>query len=101
MSDKRLCTVYKSLREEEMYLFVDRQEDLSRVPEVLLTRFGTPQLVTTLVLTPERKLARAQAAKVLDSIAAQGFYLQMPPSRFGEDDETMDALARRNEKLPR
>jgi uncharacterized protein YcgL (UPF0745 family) len=36
----------------------------------------------TLLLTPERKLARVEAPKVLESIAEQGFFLQMPPSTF-------------------
>ena len=36
----------------------------------------------TLLLSPDRKLARAEAAVVLDAIEQQGFYLQMPPSEF-------------------
>jgi uncharacterized protein YcgL (UPF0745 family) len=32
-------------------------------------------------LTAERKLARADTAKVLESIRDQGFYLQMPPPK--------------------
>jgi uncharacterized protein YcgL (UPF0745 family) len=101
MSDKRLCTVYKSLREDEMYLFVDREDDLSRVPELLLEKFGTPQRVTQLVLTPERKLARAEAPKVLEAIDSQGFYLQMPPPKYVVRDEAMKDMSQRNEKLPR
>jgi uncharacterized protein YcgL (UPF0745 family) len=34
----------------------------------------------TLVLAPERKLARADVAEVLTSIEQRGFYLQMPPT---------------------
>ncbi len=101
MSEKRLCNIYKSLREQEMYLFVDREEDLSRVPEALLSRFGTPQLVTTLALNPERRLARADATAVLARIREQGYYLQMPPSRADLLDHTMADLDGRNQKLPR
>lgn len=101
MSEKRLCSIYKSLREQEMYLFVDREEDLSRVPEPLLARFGAPQLVTTLALTPERRLARADAAAVLARIRDQGYYLQMPPGRDSLLDRTMADLDGRNQKLPR
>ena len=101
MSAKLLCAVYKSSREEEMYLFVDKNVGLDKVPEGLMQRFGQPSLVTTLVLTPERKLARASAEKVLEAIDAQGFYLQMPPPKFAVSDDAMNAMNQRNEKLPR
>lgn len=101
MSQKLLCEVYKSLGEEEMYLFVSREDKLSRVPEALLGRFRDPKLVTTLALTPERKLARADAADVIASVLEKGYYLQMPPGRDRLVDAPMDDIAGRNEKLPR
>ena len=67
-----------------MYLYVDKQRGIADVPDALLQTFGPPESVMTLLLTPERKLARAEAAAVLDAIEHQGFYLQMPPSEFGE-----------------
>ena len=77
---KVLCQVYASPRKEEMYLFVDKARGLADVPEALLARFGEPREVMTLVLDPRRKLARADAAEVLERIAGQGYYLQMPPT---------------------
>ncbi len=77
---KTLCQIFKSSRQEEMYLYVDREEGLERVPAALLARFGDPVEVMTLVLTPQRSLARANAAEVLESISERGFYLQMPPT---------------------
>ena len=62
-----------------MYLYVDYAENLARVPAPLLERFGEPVPVLSLKLTPERKLARAQAPVVLAQIEAAGYYLQMPP----------------------
>jgi hypothetical protein len=62
-----------------MYLYVDAETDLSRVPEALLERFGTPVAALSLTLWADRPLARADAARVLESIAEEGFYLQMPP----------------------
>ncbi|MCK9564164.1 MAG: YcgL domain-containing protein [Bacteroidales bacterium] len=99
--EKRLCQVYKGCKEEEMYLFVDQREGLDRVPPELLERFGETHLVTTLVLTPQRRLARAQAAKVLEAIRDQGFYLQMPPPKHFQRDTAMADLNVKNEKLPR
>jgi uncharacterized protein YcgL (UPF0745 family) len=91
----QLCNIYRSSKNEGMYLYVDKQEDLSRVPEALLQRFGKPQLAMTLALSTERKLARADAEKVLAAIAEQGFYLQMPPS----PDEYLQEMRNRNSKL--
>jgi uncharacterized protein YcgL (UPF0745 family) len=76
-----ICTVYRSSREREMYLFVNRSEGLARVPQVLLDKLGTTSEVMTIKLGPERKLARAQAPDVLAAISANGFYLQLPPDK--------------------
>lgn len=78
-----------------MYLFVDKQDDLTRVPEALLTTFGEPKLVTILALTPDRKMAQANAAKVLSEIKEQGFYLQIPLS----PEQYMMELRNKNSKL--
>ena len=74
-----LCTVYRSSREAELYVYVRREDGLSRVPETLLAKLGVISEVLTLKLTPTRKLARANAADVLGSIEEKGFYLQLPP----------------------
>lgn len=76
---KRLCSVYRSPRKEGMYLFVDRDRPLEDLPEGLLAGFGTPELALNLVLTPERRLARADAATVLAALDEKGYYLQLPP----------------------
>jgi len=77
---KLICQIYRSPRKEGMYLFVDKQEGVERVPEALLTQFGEPEEAFTLLLTAERALARANAEEVIAAISEQGFYLQMPPS---------------------
>jgi uncharacterized protein YcgL (UPF0745 family) len=78
---KLLCNIYKSRRKEETYLYVSLADDLVRVPEFLLETFGRPELVTKMIITPERKFARADAEKVLASIKEKGFYLQLPPPK--------------------
>ncbi len=75
-----LCQVFRSSRKQEMYLYVDKTRGLQDVPDSLLAQFGEPSSVMLLHLTPQYKLARADAALVLASIEAQGFYLQMPPT---------------------
>ena len=82
-----LCQVYKSPRREEMYLYVDRSDGLDKVPQALLDQFGEPEQVMMLKLTADRRLARVQASSVLDAIAEQGYYLQMPPSPYQPEEE--------------
>jgi uncharacterized protein len=78
----REVRIYRSASKRDMYLYVDAVEDLSRVPEALLQRFGRPQKSMDLLLTPQRRLALAEAAVVLASIAESGFYLQLPPGAY-------------------
>ena len=101
MSEKKLLDIYKSLRHEEMYLYVDMREGFERVPEALLNHFGKRAKVTTLALTPERRLARARAPEVLAAVEDKGYYLQLPPARDEMLDADMREVMARNEKLPR
>ncbi|MDA1076554.1 MAG: YcgL domain-containing protein [Proteobacteria bacterium] len=75
----RAVKVYKSLKRVDMYLYLDAQGQLEDLPEALRKLFGRAKEVMDLELTPDRSLARASAAAVLDQIEARGFYLQMPP----------------------
>ena len=52
---KIICTIYKTRKKEGMYLYVDKKEDLSRVPEELLNQFGKPELAMTMLLSENRK----------------------------------------------
>ena len=76
---KSICAVYRSRRNPDTYLYVDHHEGLSRVPEALQRELGGTERAMTLVLTPQRRLARTSAAEVLRAIREQGYYLQMPP----------------------
>jgi uncharacterized protein YcgL (UPF0745 family) len=75
-----LCQVYKSPRQQEMYLYVAMSSGLQRVPEALLARFGEPLKVMILKLDADQQLARVDTAQVRQAIEEQGFFLQMPPS---------------------
>lgn len=76
-----ICSIYKSSKKDEMYLYVCKAKGLTQVPEALLAMFGKATLFGTLLISPQKKLARADAAQVLKEIAEKGFYLQMPPPR--------------------
>ena len=79
LNGKLFCSIYKSPRRAEMYLYVERARGLEELPETLLARFGPPVHVTDLILEPARALARADTGTVMEKIREQGFYLQMPP----------------------
>lgn len=79
--DKLLCEIFKSPRKEEMYLYVDKRRGLVDVPEALLAQFGDPVPAMTMILTAEKRLARARAADVMAAIRDKGYYLQMPPAK--------------------
>lgn len=76
---KMLCDVYKTRKKDEMYLYVSRAKGLDSVPAELMELFGKPELAMTMVLTEEKKLARADIHKVLADLDSKGFYLQLPP----------------------
>ncbi|WNW11232.1 YcgL domain-containing protein [Pseudomonas sp. DTU_2021_1001937_2_SI_NGA_ILE_001] len=94
---KRICSIYRSPKKNEMYLYVLKSDVLTRVPEGLLTVFGTPQHAFDLVLTPERKLAREDIAKVLENLDNQGYHLQMPPPEDEYIEHLPEELLRRND----
>jgi uncharacterized protein YcgL (UPF0745 family) len=81
-TEKVLVDVYKSSKKVEMYVYVNRADALTRVPEALLTQLGKLTKVMTIPLHEARALARADTATVLAALKSAGFYLQMPPAEF-------------------
>ena len=74
-----LCTIYKSPIKPDTYLYVERRDDFSRVPDKLLETFGSPIFVMMLNMTSHQKLALADKQKVIEHLTDSGFYLQIPP----------------------
>lgn len=72
------CIVYKSLRQFDYYLFVDREDAFSRVPEGLKILLGTLEKVMEVELDSARTLAQADVEEVMKQVLEQGYYLQMP-----------------------
>ncbi|MFZ5594160.1 MAG: YcgL domain-containing protein [Pseudomonadota bacterium] len=72
------CVIYKSLKKPDTYLYIERENDFTRVPEGLLQLLGRLEFVMNLDLTRGRKLAQADANEVRRQLDAQGYYLQMP-----------------------
>lgn len=85
------CSIYKSSKKDEMYLYLARPEateneaeaealnPLDVLPEAMRTAFGRATFVMHLELSENRKLARVNVLHVMDSIQNKGFFLQVPP----------------------
>lgn len=74
-----LCAIYKSLKKEGMYLYVEKRDQFDAVPDELRQIFGKPQFVMLFNLAGEKMLQQAKNQEVLAKIQQQGYYLQMPP----------------------
>ncbi len=74
------CTVYKSVRNADTYVYVASGTDLAQLPPDLLARLGELREALEFDLHPERRLARADPVTVMRCIEASGFYLQLPPA---------------------
>ena len=81
--------VYKSLRKADTYVYLGARDDFACLPEPLRTQLGNLQFVMDLALTPERKLAREDAAVVRENLVTRGFHLQFPPP---VEDPAVDKL---------
>ncbi len=73
------CVIYRGARETDTYLYVERADDFSRVPEALLARLGELEAVLEIELHAERRLARADPVAVMRALRDEGYYLQLPP----------------------
>jgi uncharacterized protein YcgL (UPF0745 family) len=92
---RMICSIYRSTKKDETYLYVNKSRGLGCVPEGLVELFGAPREAMTLLLTPDKKLARADIQKVLAALEEQGYYLQLPPS----SETYMQEINKHNDKL--
>ena len=74
------CFIYKSNKKDELYVYLNKQDDFSSIPEAILKSIGQPEYVMQLEITSERKLAREKATDILKGIEENGFFIQMPPT---------------------
>lgn len=87
------CSIYKSSKKENTYLYITKKDYFSAVPESLLATFGRPTFVMVVNLAGDRKLALADVEKVKSDLETVGFYLQLPPPVTNLLDEYKAAKA--------
>lgn len=78
------CSIYKSARKRDTFLFVPARGGLEDVPEGLLSLLGELEQVMTLDLHPKQRLARAEAGEVMRQLETNGYFLQLPPASYRE-----------------
>jgi uncharacterized protein YcgL (UPF0745 family) len=83
----QLCTVYKSSKKADTYLYVEKKGEFDKVPGQLKTLLGKLTLVMTLDLDKRTNLGTAELAKVKQELTDNGFYLQLPPPTENMLDE--------------
>ncbi len=87
-----LTAVYKSKNKADTYLYIEKRDDFSKVPEPLLATFGQPVYVMMFNLANKDKLALADIDKVRHELGDKGFYLQLPP----KTESLLDEFKKRN-----
>ena len=73
------CTVWRSTRRTLTYLYLAEHCAFDDLPADLRNTFGEPRHVMDLELSPERRLAREDARRVMANLAERGWHLQLPP----------------------
>ena len=72
--------IYKSSRKDELYLYLTKKGDFSKVPQALYDSMGKePLFVMEITLSSEKPLARENVIKVMENLQNQGYHVQMPP----------------------
>ncbi|NPA71982.1 MAG: YcgL domain-containing protein [Gammaproteobacteria bacterium] len=90
-----MVSAYKSPKKESLYLFVPKDKGIDDLPNELLVMFGEPTHVIDFDLTPDRKMARGDAATIYEAMQTKGFFMQMPPTEI----EKMGNMAPPPERL--
>lgn len=81
-----LCSIYRSDRQAETYLYLAHGQAFSDLPPELRQLFGEPAFVMHLDLAADRRLARVETRIVLEQLQTEGFYLQLPPEMPTEEE---------------
>lgn len=75
-----MCSIYKSPKRADTYLYVPYEQKLDELPETLMAMWGEPELVMHLDLAKKEKLALVDIDDVKQKMLDDGYYLQMPPT---------------------
>ena len=69
-----------------MYLYTAIRDDFTKIPESLLKVFGIPDFSMTINLGKRDTLARVDIEQVKQQLLDDGYYLQMPPTVYNDQN---------------
>ena len=87
-----LTAVYKSSKRANTYLYIEKRDDFSKIPDPLMDTFGTPLYVMMFDLSKREKLGIADIKLVQSELTDKGFYLQLPP----KEENLLEELKKQN-----
>jgi uncharacterized protein YcgL (UPF0745 family) len=87
-----LTAVYKSSKRANTYLYIEKRDDFSKIPDPLMDTFGTPLYVMMFDLSKRKKLGIADIKLVQSELTEKGFYLQLPP----KEENLLEELKKQN-----
>lgn len=90
-----MCSVYKSAKKPNTYLYIPYGNEFEELPEGLRTVWGEPELVMHIDLDKRDKLALIDIKELKAQLEEEGYFLQMPPTQ-----EELASLIEANSKAP-
>lgn len=81
-----ICFIYRSPKKAEMYLYTLTRDNFTKIPESLLKVFGHPEFSMTINIGKRDVLARADIEQVKQHLMEEGYYLQMPPTIYNDQN---------------
>ena len=78
--------VFKTARRPDTFLFLPEGLPPNEWPDGLEEIFMPAEKVLSLTLTAEQPLAAQTATRVMEEIAAKGYFLQLPPQSSPHSD---------------
>ena len=80
MSQPISVIAYRHPKKEGMFLYLSQSMDWQKLPLELQDAFASKQEVIRFDFTPDKRLARVNAAVVYPTLQEQGYFVQMPPA---------------------
>lgn len=79
------CYIYRCSAKPDMYIYLAEKDQFDAIPDQLYSKLGRIDFAMELELDKDKKLAKEDAAQVIDNLQDQGFHLQIPSDTSVDD----------------
>ena len=76
------CSVYRSTKKSDTYVYVPKDNDIAELPEGLTKILGKIEHVLEVDLATRSSLANADIDQVVQSLNSQGYFIQLPKEEY-------------------